>query len=451
MNTKAIIAFLLLSTLTPQLSPVFAQGTAFTYQGRLLDEGAPADGTYNFEFTLYDSEGGVIDRPLFFRDMSVSNGLFTVALEFRGSVFPGADRWLGVAVSQRDDRPVALHPRQKITAAPYAITAGTVTGVIPPAALSGTYSGALNFSNAFNRFTGEIKITSGSPGEGKILMSDANGVGTWRSPSELSVFFGQNYSVLLPNVINNTTDLEISGVGTGSVVIVNGPGLQIERIFGFMNGKPFDLPGPNMEYPFVFECDGPLTNGLRTWHQQFMSDPAANRRSNSVIIRRLDGSEVGRWNLLQMGLTAITAGADGRHRYTLHHGLPPNNQFSYERTFHGLLTSSKNPATDTYRVEIEGVDQGGYPITEVDYTNRTMTLTFDYAESGYVYQWVREIAAGINYKKSMSLITESNGVEVSRRNFYDCFPISFQQTTGFGQVEKLKEQVVLSFDFWEDG
>ena len=43
-------------TLTSALGlPVFAQGTAFTYQGRLLENSSPASGAYDLRFTLYDS------------------------------------------------------------------------------------------------------------------------------------------------------------------------------------------------------------------------------------------------------------------------------------------------------------------------------------------------------------------------------------------------------------
>lgn len=34
---------------------LFAQGTLFTYQGRLNDNGRPANGTYDLTFTIYDS------------------------------------------------------------------------------------------------------------------------------------------------------------------------------------------------------------------------------------------------------------------------------------------------------------------------------------------------------------------------------------------------------------
>src|SRR4249919_2599993 len=35
-------------------TPLVANGSTFTYQGRLLDGGNPANGSYDFQFSLYD-------------------------------------------------------------------------------------------------------------------------------------------------------------------------------------------------------------------------------------------------------------------------------------------------------------------------------------------------------------------------------------------------------------
>ena len=35
--------------------PVFAQGTAFTYQGLLNDDASPANGSYDLRFAIYDA------------------------------------------------------------------------------------------------------------------------------------------------------------------------------------------------------------------------------------------------------------------------------------------------------------------------------------------------------------------------------------------------------------
>src|SRR5262245_1529288 len=48
----AIATIVTLSTLNPQLSTLFAQGTDFTYNGQLNDGGSPATGLYDLQFTL---------------------------------------------------------------------------------------------------------------------------------------------------------------------------------------------------------------------------------------------------------------------------------------------------------------------------------------------------------------------------------------------------------------
>src|SRR3977135_2157821 len=80
--------------------PLHAQGTAFTYQGRLADSGAPANGTYDLRFTVYDalSIGNSVAGPVSNATTAVSNGIFTVTLDFGAGVFPGAGRWLEIGV-----------------------------------------------------------------------------------------------------------------------------------------------------------------------------------------------------------------------------------------------------------------------------------------------------------------------------------------------------------------
>ena len=78
----------------------FAQGTVFTYQGALNDQGARANGTYDLTFTLYDSTnvpGSAVAGPITNAAVAVSNGLFTAQLDF-GNVFDGNARWLQIGV-----------------------------------------------------------------------------------------------------------------------------------------------------------------------------------------------------------------------------------------------------------------------------------------------------------------------------------------------------------------
>src|SRR5437870_1199663 len=77
-----------------------AQGTAFTYQGRLSDSGQPANGSYDLTFSLFgtSSGGSQVGATLTNSALGVSNGLFTVLLDFGAGIFSGADRWLEIGV-----------------------------------------------------------------------------------------------------------------------------------------------------------------------------------------------------------------------------------------------------------------------------------------------------------------------------------------------------------------
>jgi hypothetical protein len=103
-------------------------GTAFTYQGRLDRGGTPFTGTCNFEFGLWDAEtGGVsIGDVEDITGQPISNGLFTVELDFGAGAFNGDVRWLDIRVICPDDLDYTAFPRQALTAAPYALYASSV-------------------------------------------------------------------------------------------------------------------------------------------------------------------------------------------------------------------------------------------------------------------------------------------------------------------------------------
>jgi hypothetical protein len=112
---------------TPQdaLAPEAPMGTAFTYQGRLEDNGSPVSGPCDFRFVLYDSlVGGSQVGPLQERtDVELSDGRFAVNLDFGASAFRGQARWLEVAVQCASDISYATLGRVALTAAPQAVYA----------------------------------------------------------------------------------------------------------------------------------------------------------------------------------------------------------------------------------------------------------------------------------------------------------------------------------------
>lgn len=104
------------------LAPV---GTGFTYQGHLEDGSNPANGSYDFQFQLYDAAaaGAQVGSTLTPGDVPVSDGFFTIPLDFGVGAFGGGERWLQVNVrpGSSSGAYTPLSPRQKIAPAPYAL------------------------------------------------------------------------------------------------------------------------------------------------------------------------------------------------------------------------------------------------------------------------------------------------------------------------------------------
>jgi hypothetical protein len=173
MKTKQFLALVVsLCALHSAISTSQAQGTAFTYQGSLNANAVPANGFFDFEFSLYTNAigtGNQVGSTLTQTNIGVTNGLFTIALDF-GDVFTGDATWLAMSVrSNGAGAFTALTPLQEITPAPYAVfanTASNVSGTIPAAQLSGTISNALLPSSL--AFAGTVTANAFS-GDGSAL------------------------------------------------------------------------------------------------------------------------------------------------------------------------------------------------------------------------------------------------------------------------------------------
>jgi len=140
MKTKHLLAFILLLSAFGFPLSAFSQGTAFTYQGRLNDANGPATGIYDLRFAIYGAASGgtQVGSTLTNSATAVSNGLFMVTLDF-GNQFNGADRWVEIGVRTNDSGAFTiLTPRQQITATPYAVTAGAVTGPVAARQVTGS-------------------------------------------------------------------------------------------------------------------------------------------------------------------------------------------------------------------------------------------------------------------------------------------------------------------------
>lgn len=163
---KPIIGRIMLATLLSAAwtAIVHAQGTAFTYQGQLNDDGSPANGSYDLQFTLWNAASGPsqIGGAVTVNDLAISNGLFTATLDFGAGAFAGSARWLEIAV-----RPGAssgaytnLLPRTQILPSAHAIYAGTA-GSVP--------NGAIGSAEIANNSVASTDIANGT-----VTLSDFN-------------------------------------------------------------------------------------------------------------------------------------------------------------------------------------------------------------------------------------------------------------------------------------
>lgn len=101
-----------------------AQTTQFTYQGRLTDSSLPANGTYDFQFALFNAvtAGTQFGPTVSLTNVTVSSGNFTVLLDFGAGSFPGTSRFLEISVRLAGGGAfTTLSPRQPVTSTPYAI------------------------------------------------------------------------------------------------------------------------------------------------------------------------------------------------------------------------------------------------------------------------------------------------------------------------------------------
>jgi len=237
-----------------------AVGTEFTYQGRLTDAGTPVNGTCDFRFALWDaSTGGTLVAPEREEiNVAVTDGLFTVDVDFGGGAFDGAARWLAVAVRcpPENSSYVDLNPRQAVTAAPYAHS-------LRPGAVVHNESGAGHSLEL---------LSSGAHGSGAALWAEsenAGGIAIW--------------------AVSESTDATLVVANAGSGPLVKG--------FG----------GDGGEDEFRVENDGTIKSKANSY--VFVPGTAFVRD------KEFDPT---RWNCTTNGGVQIWSGESGSHNRLIH-------------------------------------------------------------------------------------------------------------------------------------
>jgi hypothetical protein len=181
-------AFALIAAAT-SMNPAHAQiSTAFTYQAQLNDAGAPYSGSADVQFRLFagPADPTQIGPTLAATNLTCVEGRFTTTLNFLNMVPPGGHIEISIRTPHDPTNTapfITLTPRQPVTAAPqafraeeatyadaanlaanalslggqlpaYYLDAANITGTIPSARLSGSYTQSIGFTNPGNAFSG---------------------------------------------------------------------------------------------------------------------------------------------------------------------------------------------------------------------------------------------------------------------------------------------------------
>ncbi len=169
LTLKSSSCLLLFAAWISQTSIACAQGTAFTYQGRLNANGGPANGTYDFRFRLASDAlaNNYVGSSYLTNGIVVASGLFMVTMDFGPGILTGSNYWLEVDVRTNNGLGyTTLSPLQPLTPTPYAVFANSssnLLGVLSAGQLSGTVpNGNLPASPAFSTVTATSFAGSGA-------------------------------------------------------------------------------------------------------------------------------------------------------------------------------------------------------------------------------------------------------------------------------------------------
>src|SRR3989454_2422275 len=204
---KSFALFTIVLAMSLGATTARAQTSSFTYQGRLADGGAAANGNYDLQFAVFDSlsGGAQVGSTQTLNTVAVSNGVFTVSLDFGANAFNGANRFLEISA-----RPTGagsftlLTPRQQITSTPYAVR-------------SASAGNADTATNAANAATATNATQLGGIAASQYVQTNDSRLSDARSPTAGSANYMQNRTSQ-----QSSTNFNIAGNGTAGGNLTGG-------------------------------------------------------------------------------------------------------------------------------------------------------------------------------------------------------------------------------------
>ena len=276
-------------------SALYAQGTAFTYQGRLNQDSFPVRGLYDFRFELYDTlpGGTAVAGPITNAAVVVSDGLFTTALDFGQMAFDGNPRFLEIAVRTNGGGAfVAMAPRQNLTAAPYALVSGDATSLnLARLAVPNTAVPATGVPTVTSGFVTGATVTRGGSGylsPPPVSVSDSTGSGA-----------SITANVAGGSVVSLTVNNAGSGYSPAATLSIAPPSPNNFQVFITSNYFPNVNIFTNTANRFAgtYEGDGAGLRNLAAWGLQGNAGTSAGSNflgttDNQALEVRVNGQRV---------------------------------------------------------------------------------------------------------------------------------------------------------------
>jgi hypothetical protein len=220
----ALAALGLLAAVWIQAAQAAPAGTAFTYQGQIVKNGTPYQGSADLIFRLFNAASGPgqVGSDYSLTGLTVAaGGVISVDLDF-GAVFNGTALWLEIQIRTPPDGSYTTLSRQAVTAAPFALYS-----------LSGAANQWLNDANGIN-YGGLVGIGVTTNPDVKLTVD----AGTTRHPMYLTSSHAnpclviRNFSTNGQGIYDDESDFHYfaGSIGVGTTV----PTAKVQAVGGVL-------------------------------------------------------------------------------------------------------------------------------------------------------------------------------------------------------------------------